>query len=86
MFAWGISPPEAAVLCVLAVLLFGKKLPEIASAVGSSLRKFQESWRGVEDDVADLRRPLPPPRTQCLSNSVPHFDEHPSTPDAPPAT
>lgn len=86
MFAWGISPPEAAVLCVLAVLLFGRKLPEIASSVGRSLRVFQDSWRGVEDDVAELRQPLPRPQPPRLSNSVPHFDEHPATPEAPPTT
>lgn len=45
--------PEMAVICVVGVLLFGKRLPEIGRAVGSSIVEFKKGLRGVEDEIDD---------------------------------
>ena len=42
---------EITVVLVVAVLLFGKRLPEIARSMGKSLSEFKKGVKGVEDDV-----------------------------------
>ena len=46
MFGRGIGPPEIILILLVILLLFGaKKLPEIASGVGRSLRIFKAETR-----------------------------------------
>jgi sec-independent protein translocase protein TatA len=89
MFAWSISAPEAMTLLVLAVLLFGKKLPEVAASMGKSLRVFQNSWQGVENDVFDrvARAPVAPPAAlpQQIGSPHPKIDESAAAAEPPPA-
>lgn len=79
MFAWSISAPEILTLLLLAVLLFGKKLPEVAASMGKAFRDFQNGWRGIEDDmVHGVSRGQPAIRQaapQRIGTAVPKFDE-----------
>jgi len=70
MFAWSISAPEAMTLLVLAVLLFGKKLPEVAASMGKSLRVFQKSWQGIEEDVFDRVARAPAAQQAALPQQI----------------
>lgn len=55
MGVFGITPPggpELIVILVIVVLLFGaKKLPELGSSVGKSIKNFK---KGVEEGKEDL--------------------------------
>jgi sec-independent protein translocase protein TatA len=41
------------ILGVLAVLLFGERLPEVARTVGKSLMEFKKMMSGFENEIRD---------------------------------
>ncbi len=46
---------ELIVILVIVLLLFGaKKLPEIARALGSSLKEFKKGTKGIKKDLEDI--------------------------------
>jgi sec-independent protein translocase protein TatA len=57
------GPMELIIIGVVAVLLFGSRLPEVGRSLGRSLVEFKRGIKGVEDEVnravysADTRRP-----------------------------
>ena len=80
-----LGPPEMIVVMVLAVLLFGKRLPEVGRSLGKGIIEFKKGLNGLGDGLdgpttATPSRTTPsyraaePPRT-----SVPKF-EPPSAP------
>lgn len=50
-----LSPMEMIVIGGLAVLLFGKRLPEVGRSLGRSVVELKKGMRGVEDELATLR-------------------------------
>lgn len=58
---WGFHPFELVIVVVIALLLFGpKKLPEMGSAVGKTIKEFQKSMREVTQPSAEpANAPLP---------------------------
>jgi len=42
---------EAAVVVLVALLLFGRRLPEVMRSVGQSVHQFKKGLRDVEDDI-----------------------------------
>lgn len=47
----GVGVPEMLVLGVIALLLFGKRLPEVARSLGKGIVEFKKGIQGIEDDV-----------------------------------
>lgn len=47
------GPFEMAVVGVIAVILFGSRLPSVARSMGKSLTEFKKGIAGVEDGVRD---------------------------------
>jgi sec-independent protein translocase protein TatA len=45
-----IGPMEMMFFGVIALLLFGKRLPEVARSLGKGIVEFKRGIRGVEDD------------------------------------
>ncbi len=45
------GPPEMLIILVIAVLLFGKRLPEVARSLGRSMVEFKKGVRGIEDEI-----------------------------------
>ncbi len=54
LFAFGFvpGPMEMAIFGIIAVLLFGNRLPGVARALGSSLNEFKKGVKDVQDDAA----------------------------------
>lgn len=44
-----LSMPEMLVIMMVAVLLFGKRLPEVGKSLGRSLVEFKKGLRGFEE-------------------------------------
>lgn len=48
---FGIDTPEMMILFVVALLLFGKRLPEVARTVGKGVADFKKGLSGLNDEV-----------------------------------
>lgn len=59
---FGLSVQELMIVGVVAILLFGKRLPEVAKTMGGYYRKLRGSMdelRSTFDLSAEINRPLP---------------------------
>lgn len=91
---FGMSWHEMMIVGVIAILLFGKRLPEVAKSLGNTYREFK---RGLSDfhsqvDLTDMSSPTKSYGSTARSNSynrdpddyeeatAPRFDPPPSEP------
>ena len=51
---WTPGPVELVIILVIAVLLFGRRLPEIARGLGKSLTEFKKGVHEVEETKDEL--------------------------------
>lgn len=72
---WTPGPTEIVIILGLALLLFGKRLPEVGRSLGRGIVEFKKGVKGIEDEiettVAEAAR-LPSPD---LPSSDPHEDD-----------
>ncbi len=50
---FGIGPMEMVIVGIIALLLFGKRLPEVAKGLGKSIVEFKKGMQGIEEDIRD---------------------------------
>ncbi len=48
---FGLGPTEMVIIGVVAVLLFGKRLPDVGRSLGKGIMEFKKGVRGVEDEL-----------------------------------
>jgi len=46
---FGLGPVELGIAAVVALLLFGKRLPQVMRSAGQSVKEFQKGIAGVDD-------------------------------------
>lgn len=47
---FGIGPQEMVIVAVIGLLLFGKKLPEVARSLGKSMMEFKKGMSGMQEE------------------------------------
>lgn len=83
-----LGPIEMMVLMGVAVLLFGKRLPEVGRSLGKGIIEFKKGLRGIEDNFdltsdGPFRRNDDRPRSAppaVADTSVPKFEPPTSAP------
>ena len=69
---WMPGPVEWVVIAGVALLLFGRRLPDVARSLGKSIVEFKRGIRDVKDDVES--------QTRIDSNMHAKTDDKPETP------
>ncbi len=64
---WAPSGFELVVVLVIALLLFGKRLPEVARGLGKGIVEFKKGVKGVEDTIDSPVPDYEPPKQQPFS-------------------
>lgn len=49
---FGLGTTEILVILVIALVLFGHKLPEVARSLGKGIIEFKKGFGGMEDEIA----------------------------------
>jgi sec-independent protein translocase protein TatA len=95
MFEGLFQPMHLLVIGIIAILLFGKRLPDIARSLGKSMVEFKKGLKGLEDDIhgqtstpshpTDQAALQPPPRPpQRVQASAPKFEDNAGAVTTPP--
>jgi sec-independent protein translocase protein TatA len=69
---FNLSPQELIVVGLIAVLLFGNKLPSVMRSLGKGMTEFQKGLKGVKDEFDSAMREEARPR---VSHSAHEYDE-----------
>ncbi len=67
---FGIGPVEMMIIGGIAVLLFGKKLPEVARSVGSSYQQFRKGLTDIQSEMHDVTNTTYSAATDYNNNSA----------------
>jgi len=72
-FGFSPGPMEMIIIGIIALLLFGKRLPEVARSMGKGIVEFKKGVSGIEDDVdkATYSTPSPSARPTADDSSEP---------------
>ena len=80
-----MGPPEWIVILIVALLLFGRRLPEVMRNLGKGIVEFKRGVRGIEDEVQEeSSRPAAPPEQPRQAVATP--SETNPEPEAPPSS
>ena len=83
---FGIDSSEMVILFVVALLLFGKRLPEVARTVGKGVADFKKGLAGIDTEVRNTihssynsstppaPQPRPAPLEQRNELTAPRFE------------
>jgi sec-independent protein translocase protein TatA len=55
-FFQGIGTTEVIVIAVIALLIFGRRLPEVGRSLGKGIVEFKKGLRGIEDEINESER------------------------------
>jgi sec-independent protein translocase protein TatA len=84
-----LGPMEMIIVMAVAVLLFGKRLPEVGRSLGKGIVEFKKGLRGIEDelDLSSTSSSVPARRTpersystETVDTAVPKFEPPTSAP------
>ena len=53
ILAWTLGWPEILLALVIALIIFGRRLPEVARSLGKSLTEFKKGVKETKDDIED---------------------------------
>lgn len=74
MFSPG--PMEILIVGVVAVLLFGKRLPEVGRSLGKGLIEFKKGMRGIEDEIRSATYSSTHTSSSSKTSASPDVDDY----------
>ena len=77
---FGVGPPELLIIGVVAVLLFGKRLPEVARSLGASYNEFR---RGLQDIQSEMNQAINSEPSSSPKKQYSYADDDYDEPTAP---
>jgi sec-independent protein translocase protein TatA len=81
---FGLGPMELAIVGVIAVLLFGKRLPEVGRSLGKSIVEFKKGMNDIKAEVDGAANPSSNARVSHR-NSIDDYEEATAPKFEPPA-
>jgi sec-independent protein translocase protein TatA len=60
--------PEWIIILIVALLLFGRRLPEVMRSMGQGVHQFKRGLRDVEDEVESAGEDKPDPHSNSSSS------------------
>ena len=51
MLAWMPGPMEWVIIAIVALLLFGRRLPEVGKSMGKGIMEFKKGLREAQDEI-----------------------------------
>ena len=54
MAFWMPGPWELAIIAIIALILFGRRLPEVGRSLGKGIVEFKKGLRDVQDEVTKV--------------------------------
>lgn len=84
MFAFvGLGPMEMLIVGIIAVLLFGKRLPEVGRSLGKGMMEFKKGLNDIKSEVDAATYASPSPRVNDRNPSDSYATEDRDEPTAP---
>jgi sec-independent protein translocase protein TatA len=83
-FIQNIGGPEWMVILVIALLVFGRRLPEVARSLGKSVNEFKKGMREFQDSADEVTSDINKATNDALSDADTHATE--TTYDGSPTT
>lgn len=65
-FLGNIGHMEIILILVVALLLFGKRLPEVGRSVGKAIVEFKRGVKGIEDEIHNESARPPAPQQRSI--------------------
>lgn len=83
---FGLGFQELIIIGIVAVLLFGKRLPEVARSMGKSYNQFRRGLSDIQSDL-DIASQTSPPSYEEYRRSIDDQNDEPTAPkfEPPPA-
>jgi sec-independent protein translocase protein TatA len=72
---FGLGPMEVMIVGVIAILLFGNRLPEVAKSIGKGFNEFKRGMHGIEDEIHSASRTTSKPAPSRPSRSIEDREE-----------
>lgn len=76
-FIQQVGPWQLLIILIIALLLFGRRLPEVGRSLGRGIVEFRKGLHGIEREIDDAGRQeqLPPKQEQPFSAAKPPLTE-----------
>jgi sec-independent protein translocase protein TatA len=68
---FGIGTPELVIFGIIAVILFGSRLPSVARSMGKSIVEFKKGMKDIENEVSSSVYSEPAGRVGYSEHSEP---------------
>jgi sec-independent protein translocase protein TatA len=74
-FIQNIGGPEWMVILVIALLIFGRRLPDVARSLGKSVNEFKKGMREFQDSADEVASDLNKATNEAVSETDTHATE-----------